>query len=56
MYNCILVSCSECPTLSTKVHAIMSENGLTDEIVSGQKCGLLLEKTNFYAESGGQVS
>jgi len=26
-----------------------------NEVSSGQECGLLLDKTNFYAEQGGQT-
>jgi len=26
-----------------------------DEVISGQECGVLLNKTNFYAEQGGQI-
>jgi alanyl-tRNA synthetase len=26
-----------------------------NEVTSGQECGLLLDKTNFYAEQGGQI-
>lgn len=38
-----------------KVVAIRNDNKFVDEVVSGQVCGILLDKTNFYAEAGGQI-
>lgn len=38
-----------------KVLALRYNNSFVDEVTSGQECGLLLDKTNFYAESGGQI-
>lgn len=26
-----------------------------EEVTSGQECGVLLDRTNFYAEQGGQI-
>lgn len=38
-----------------KVLALRFDNKFVDEITSGQSCGIILDKTNFYAESGGQI-
>ncbi|CAO1341524.1 unnamed protein product [Diamesa hyperborea] len=39
----------------SKVLALRFNNQFVDEVVSGQECGLIMDKTNFYAESGGQI-
>lgn len=38
-----------------KIVAIRFNNEFVNEIASGQECGLILNQTNFYAESGGQI-
>ena len=38
-----------------KVLALRFNNAFVDEVTSGQECGLILDQTNFYAESGGQI-
>ncbi|XP_058452622.1 alanine--tRNA ligase, cytoplasmic [Malaya genurostris] len=38
-----------------KVLALRYNNAFTDEVKSGQECAVILDKTNFYAESGGQI-
>lgn len=40
---------------SGKVLAITADGKFVDEVKSGQNCGIVLDKTNFYAESGGQI-
>lgn len=38
-----------------KLLAIRCNNQFVNEVSSGQECGLILDQTNFYAESGGQI-
>ncbi|XP_055541454.1 alanine--tRNA ligase, cytoplasmic [Wyeomyia smithii] len=38
-----------------KVLALRFNNAFVDEVQAGQECGVILDKTNFYAESGGQI-
>lgn len=45
----------EFPTCEGRILAIVYENKFTDTVRSGQACGLVLDRTNFYAESGGQI-
>ncbi|XP_047480705.1 alanine--tRNA ligase, cytoplasmic-like isoform X1 [Penaeus chinensis] len=40
---------------NSKVIAIRYNNQFVDEVKSGYRCGIVLDKTNFYAESGGQM-
>ncbi|GAA0381712.1 alanine--tRNA ligase [Paenibacillus motobuensis] len=42
--------------VTTKIVAIVSENAFVDVLSAGQTGQIILEKTPFYAESGGQVS
>ncbi|MBS4222527.1 alanine--tRNA ligase [Lederbergia citrea] len=43
-------------TAETKVNAILKNGELVDEAVAGDKIEFILEKTPFYAESGGQIA
>jgi len=43
-------------SVETKLIYIISENQLLDVVNEGEKAKIILEKTPFYAESGGQVS
>ncbi|EDW78149.1 uncharacterized protein Dwil_GK24844 [Drosophila willistoni] len=42
-------------TCSSKILAIRFENQFVQSISNGQKAGIVLDNTNFYAESGGQI-
>jgi len=44
------------PTSETKVLAIIQENNLAENISAGQEGEIIIEKTGFYIESGGQIS
>lgn len=37
------------------VIALRYDKRFVDEVHAGQECGVLLDKTNFYAEQGGQI-
>ncbi|KAK3908980.1 Alanine--tRNA ligase, cytoplasmic [Frankliniella fusca] len=45
----------EFPTLVAKVIALRHSKQFVQEVTSGQECGVLLDKTLFYAEQGGQI-
>lgn len=48
----MLVAFTPC---SGKVLALRYNKAFVDEVTSGQECGVLLDKTYFYAEQGGQI-
>ncbi|KAJ8726295.1 hypothetical protein PYW07_000993 [Mythimna separata] len=35
--------------------ALRKDKQFVNEVLSGQECGIILDKTNFYAEQGGQI-
>lgn len=37
------------------VLALRRERAFVDEVSTGQECGVVLDKTSFYAEQGGQT-
>ncbi|CAH1183194.1 unnamed protein product [Phaedon cochleariae] len=37
------------------VIALRADKQFVDQVTTGQECGILLDKTNFYAEQGGQI-
>jgi alanyl-tRNA synthetase len=37
------------------IKAIRYAKSFVNEVKAGQECGLLLDKTSFYAEQGGQI-
>lgn len=41
-------------TTNSKIALIFTSNEILDEVTEGEKVGLILEETPFYAESGGQ--
>ncbi|KAI1285266.1 Alanine--tRNA ligase, cytoplasmic [Halotydeus destructor] len=41
--------------ISAKIVALRHQNAFVSEIKSGNECGVILDKTSFYAESGGQM-
>ncbi|XP_052893347.1 alanine--tRNA ligase, cytoplasmic [Anopheles moucheti] len=40
---------------SGKIMALRHNNAFVQEVQAGQECGVILDRTNFYAESGGQI-
>ncbi|XP_056615152.1 alanine--tRNA ligase, mitochondrial [Triplophysa dalaica] len=43
------------PPCRASVLALYSEGSLVSEVGEGQRCGVILDRTNFYAEQGGQA-
>jgi alanyl-tRNA synthetase len=40
---------------TAKVIAIRHQKAFVDQVSTGAECGILLDRTNFYAEAGGQT-
>lgn len=38
-----------------KIVALRRDKQFVNEVTSGQECGIILDRTNFYAEQGGQI-
>lgn len=51
----VLVYVSEYESSVGTVKAIRVAKQFVQEVVSGTDCGIVLDKTNFYAEQGGQT-
>ncbi|XP_061532237.1 alanine--tRNA ligase, cytoplasmic [Phycodurus eques] len=45
----------EFPQTSGTVLALRRDRAFCDQVTTGQKCGVLLDQTSFYAEQGGQT-
>lgn len=43
------------PPCRASVLAMYSDQGLVSEVTEGQRCSVLLDRTCFYAEQGGQT-
>jgi alanyl-tRNA synthetase len=43
------------PSIQATIMAIRKGQAFVDTVCSGDECGLVLDRTCFYAESGGQV-
>jgi alanyl-tRNA synthetase len=43
------------PSIQATILAIRSGQKFVESVSSGEECGLVLDRTCFYAESGGQV-
>lgn len=50
-----IVLLPEFPSCIAKVIALRHSKQFVQEVTSGQECGVLLDKTVFYAEQGGQI-
>ena len=46
---------SEFEPCTAVVKALRRNKQFVDEVTSGQECGVLLDRTCFYAEQGGQI-
>lgn len=46
---------SEFQQTSATVLALRRDRDFCDQVSTGQKCGVLLDQTSFYAEQGGQT-
>ena len=51
-----LLSVLDFKAIDAKIVALTSGGQFVDRVDQGSLCGLLLDKTNFYAEAGGQAA
>lgn len=51
-----LFSILDFKTIDAKIVALTCSGQFVDRVDQGSFCGLLLDKTNFYAEAGGQAA
>ena len=54
----IIVHTFFCPAFESVVGTVVAlrkNKQFVDSVDNGDECGVLLEQTNFYAESGGQI-
>lgn len=49
------MSVSEFPPCRASVLALYTDQSLVCEVTEGQRCSVLLDRTCFYAEQGGQT-
>lgn len=48
-------ACAEFEQAVGTVLALRRERAFVDEVSTGQRCGVVLDRTSFYAEQGGQT-
>lgn len=52
-----VLSLLDYPPLSSCIRALVTVTGdIVESVTAGQRCGIVVERSNFYAQSGGQAS